>query len=139
MRYLFTLLCEDIRREVGNKLTFIGVSAGGKLLVNKFPEAVRGLQLYQQWLLDPGDYRVKGELKSPSGKDLILQEVEQKISVPSDTAIVHLVAAGQNVDFEEPGRYTYKMTVKGTEQEASGTYVFDVAEKVKPQKVAPNN
>lgn len=51
------ILCEDVRKEVGNKQSLIGV-IGGDVLVDDFPATLQ-LAIYAEYVADPGE---SGEL-----------------------------------------------------------------------------
>ena len=130
-------MCDDIRRELGNKMSFIGVY-GDKMAVKKLPETLRAIHLYQRWILASGEYLAKAELRTPSGKDLVSQENEDKISVAADETTIHYVAVGSPLKLEEAGKYTDKVTLKSGGQEASGIHTIEVVEKSESETPTPS-
>lgn len=67
--YLDTILCDDIRREVNNKLSLIGVY-GNKIIVPDTPFVFGHLGIIQLWRGGEGEFDVGFVLSDPEGKEM---------------------------------------------------------------------
>lgn len=133
MEYLYTILCDDVRREMGGRVSLIGLY-GNKLTFKQLPHTMRDLHFYQRWILDEGVYEANVELWSPSGKNMISEDVQKHfeeglVNIEKGDAILQLVVVGSDVRFDEAGFHSFKTTLKKGQQEISGVYKFEVNEK----------
>ena len=118
LRLSYTLFCDDVRLEVGNKLSLMGVFH--QIMVQHFPVTVMKFAVVTQWR---GEGRHLSEVR-------ILSEDRQHPVVLAEPAPFDIVAGGAannisfffNVEFPAPGRYRVQTLIDSTladEQELS--------------------
>ena len=76
-RYVHTIWCDDIRQEVGNKPSFMGVFIGG-ILLPAVPAALSRLGVYT-WIVSPIEMPIKSlQLQVVRDDGLVLAEIKQE-------------------------------------------------------------
>ena len=101
LRLSYTIFCDDVRLEVGNKLSLMGVFH--QILVQHFPVTVMKFAVVTQWR---GDGRHLSEVR-------ILTDDRQQAVVLAEPSPFEVAAGGVannisfffNVEFPTPGRY----------------------------------
>jgi hypothetical protein len=101
LRLAYTVFCDDVRLEVGNKLSLMGVFH--QIIVQHFPVTVMKFAVVTQWR---GEGRHLSEVR-------ILSEDRQHPVVLAEPSPFEIVAGGVannisfffNVEFPAPGRY----------------------------------
>ena len=77
-RYVHTIWCDDIRQEVGNKPSFMGVFAAG-ILLPALPAALSRLCVYT-WVVSPIDKAIQSLLLQVVRDDgLVLAEIKPEV------------------------------------------------------------
>ena len=110
LRLAYTVFCDDVRLEVGNKLSLMGVFH--QIMVQHFPVTVMRFAVVTQWR---GEGRHLSEVR-------ILSEDRQHPVVLAEPAPVEIVAGGVannisfffNVEFPAPGRYHVQTLIDST-------------------------
>jgi hypothetical protein len=85
-RHVETVFCDDIRQEVGGKLSLIGVYSGG-LLVSAFPVTLPKLCLFVR-VVTPGEEPLRSLKLRVMKDDDVLQEIvmdEEQLAAASDS------------------------------------------------------
>ena len=86
-RYVHTVWCDDIRQEIGNKPSFMGVFTGG-ILLPAVPAALSRLGVYT-WIVSPIDKPIESlQLQVVRDDGLVLAEIKQE--GPPHNAIPHV-------------------------------------------------
>jgi hypothetical protein len=81
-RYVHTIWCDDIRQEIGNKPSFMGVFTGG-ILLPAVPAALSRLGVYT-WVVSPIDKPIESlQLQVVRDDGLVLAEIKQEGAPPS--------------------------------------------------------
>ena len=122
LRLAYTLFCDDVRLEVGNKLSLMGVFH--QILVQHFPVTVMKFAVVTQWR---GDGRHLSEVR-------ILTEDRQQAVVLAEPSPFEIASGGVannisfffNVEFPTPGRYYVQTLIDSTladEQELTLVHV----------------
>lgn len=101
LRLSYTVFCDDVRLEVGNKLSLMGVFH--QIMVQHFPVTVMKFAVVTQWR---GDGRHLSEVR-------ILTEDRQQAVVLAEPSPFEIASGGVannisfffNVEFPAPGRY----------------------------------
>jgi len=76
-RYVHTIWCDDIRQEVGNKPSFMGVFTGG-ILLPAVPAALPRLGVYT-WVMSPIDKPIESlQLQVLRDDGLVLAEIKSE-------------------------------------------------------------
>ena len=110
LRLSYTVFCDDVRLEVGNKLSLMGVFH--QILVQHFPVTVMKFAVVTQWR---GEGRHLSEVR-------ILSEDRQRPVVLAEPAPFEIAAGGVannisfffNVEFPAPGRYRVQTLIDST-------------------------
>jgi hypothetical protein len=120
------IVCENVRRELDRKLTFVGVYTGRTIVVQREgeptskpagegdkrdrPLALPSLHLYFGFMPGPGEHHYSLELIDPSGRDLFRRRADDKVNVTNAAQSVDLLL--QVTPFPlAPGNYTAKLTI----------------------------
>jgi len=103
-RHLYTIISDDVREELGNKLSFIGVY-DKSIFVPKLPARLAKLCFSHYWTGGQGKFKVVGKLVSPSGQvvaDITIEEVR----LDEKTSERHvLIFQFSGLVFNEPGKH----------------------------------
>ncbi|HEX8335443.1 MAG TPA: hypothetical protein VF621_01860 [Pyrinomonadaceae bacterium] len=122
LRLAYTVFCDDVRLEVGNKLSLMGVFH--QILVQHFPVTVMKFAVVSQWR---GDGRHLSEVR-------ILTGDRQQAVVLAEPSPFEIATGGVannisfffNVEFPQPGRYRVQTLIDSTlvdEQELTLVHV----------------
>ena len=122
LRLSYTIFCDDVRLEVGNKLSLMGVFH--QILVQHFPVTVMKFAVVNQWR---GEGRHLSEVR-------ILSEERQQAVVLAEPAPFEVAAGGVannisfffNVEFPAPGLYRVQTLIDSSladEQELALVHV----------------
>ena len=101
LRLAYTLFCDDVRLEVGNKLSLMGVFH--QIVVQRFPVTLMKFAVVSQW---SGEGRHLSEVRILSGdrqRPVMLAEPSPFEVAPGGVA--NNISFFFNVDFPEPGVY----------------------------------
>ena len=110
LRMAYTVFCDDVRLEVGNKLSLMGVFH--QILVQHFPVTVMKFAVVSQWR---GEGRHLSEVR-------ILSSDRQRALVLAEPSPFEVAAGGVannisfffNVEFPAPGRYRVQTLIDST-------------------------
>ena len=134
-KFEYSIICDDIRQEIGNKLTFVGVYQD-LIIVSKIPYVFPKLCFFIQYKdVSAGD-RFLLEITDPSNKII---EKAINITVPTGKGErMRLSGAFSPIKAEKEGRYTLSVTVNDNEKKKQ-EIVFTIKETTKQeQHSAPN-
>ena len=127
-KFEYSIICDDIRQEIGNKLTLVG-TYNGLIIVPKLPYTIPKLCIFVQYRdIRAGD-RFLLELTDPASK--IIHEVIN-ITVPAGQkpSKMRLFGVFSPLIVEKEGRYTLSITVNDNEKKKQ-EILFDVKEEPK--------
>ncbi|HLM56439.1 MAG TPA: hypothetical protein VK422_10020 [Pyrinomonadaceae bacterium] len=121
-RLSYTLFCDDVRLEVGNKLSLMGVFR--EIVVQHFPVTIMKFAVVSQWR---GEGRHLSEVR-------ITTEDRQQMLVLSDPAPFEIMAGGVannvsfffNVVFPAPGLYRVQTLIDSTLADEQELALFQV-------------
>ena len=124
---LDTILCDDIRREVNNKITLIGIY-GNKIIVPDLPFLLGHLGILQLWRGGNGKFNVHCAVLDPDGTELArTPELPLTLSQEHGTTGRVIISFG-GVKIEKAGTHKIVTTFNG---EKIGEYGFMI-EKAPP-------
>jgi hypothetical protein len=108
-KFEYAIICDDIREEIGNKLTFVGTYAD-VIIVKKLPHSFPKLCFFVQYKNITAGDRFLLELTDPSNKRL---EKAKNIILPGGTreGKLRLLGVFAPIKIEKEGRYALKITV----------------------------
>ena len=106
----YTLLCDDVRQEVGGKFSLMGLFES--IYANVFPAVHPRFAIVNEWIGGKGDFTVKIKLLSPN-RETVLSESETKISLFSETQRHRDISVRFNTTFPAPGTYWVETLLDG--------------------------
>ncbi len=122
LRLAYTIFCDDVRLEVGNKLSLMGVFH--QILVQHFPVTVMKFAVVTQW---------RGEGRHLSEVRILTEDRQQAVVLaepsPFDVAsggVANNISFFFNVEFPKPGTYRVQTLIDSTladEQELTLVHV----------------
>ena len=131
-RYKCVLFCEDIRQEVGGRVSLMGV-LGSKLLVQQFPLPFPKLCLFIEWGELVGKVNVSLKIIPPAGVELPAVSPSAPIQGQAGVVARSMIVLN-NFAFPQPGTYSFEFSADGN---VVGTEEF-VIEKYEGPTAAPN-
>lgn len=116
-RYVHTIWCDDIRQEIGNKPSFMGVYSNG-IVFSSLPTMLQQLAIYT-WIISPLDNPFKklslkvvrddgAVLVEIPSEELNIKEAAKKALAPQDDATKQIIMTGitiRNVEIPVGCRY----------------------------------
>jgi hypothetical protein len=109
-RLSYTLLCDDVRQEVGGKFSLMGLFES--IYANAFPAVHPRFAIVNELTGGKGEFAVKIKLLSPN-KEEVLSESETKISLYNETQRHRDISVRFNTTFSAPGTYWLETLVDG--------------------------
>jgi hypothetical protein len=101
LRLLYTLLCDDVRIEMGNKISLMGVFQN--IMVEKLPVSLIKFAVINHWS-GQGNYETEVRILSPDKADLIVTSQPTQIDLAGG-GFTDNVSFFVNVVFSNPGTY----------------------------------
>ena len=98
----YTLLCDDVRQEVGGKFSLMGLFE--TIYANVFPAVHPRFAIVNEWTRGKGEFAVKIRLLAPD-KEQVLSESEAKINLFNETQRHRDISIRFNTTFKAPGTY----------------------------------
>ena len=107
---LFSVLCDDVRREDNGKFILIGLfeTIGAK----KFPAIHPSLFIMNCWTSGLGDFKQKSRIVGNDG-NVLAEDREVPFSLKDLKAKHRVIARFNNLKFEEPGEYAVEVLLNG--------------------------
>jgi hypothetical protein len=109
-RLSYTLLCDDVRQELGGKFSLMGLFES--IYANVFPAVHPRFAIVNELTGGKGEFNVKIKLLSPN-KEEVLSESETKISLFGETQRHRDISVRFNSTFPTPGTYWIETLVDG--------------------------
>ncbi len=98
----FTLLCDDIRQELGGKISLMGIFEN--IYATSFPAIHPRLAIMNEWAEGQGEFEATLRILSPDRKT-ILRESVTRLKL-ADARFKHRdISIHLNIEFREPGTY----------------------------------
>ena len=107
---LFSVLCDDVRREDNGKFILIGLfeTIGAK----KFPAIHPVLFIMNCWTSGLGDFRQRSRIINKNG-DVLAEDKETTFSLRDLKAKHRVIARFNNLKFDSPGEYAVEVLLNG--------------------------
>lgn len=106
----FTLLCDDVRQEMGGKISLMGIF--DNLYAQNFPALHPRLVIINEWAEGAGEFGTTLRILAPDRKS-ILRENNARLKM-ADPAQKHRdVSVHMNIEFKEPGTYWIESYLDG--------------------------
>ncbi|MFN3479188.1 MAG: DUF6941 family protein [Thermodesulfovibrionales bacterium] len=98
----FTLLCDDIRQELGGKISLMGIFEN--IYATSFPAIHPRLAIMNEWADGLGEFEATLRILSPDRKTVLRESVTRLKLV--DARFKHRdISIHLNLEFREPGTY----------------------------------
>lgn len=111
LKYKCVLVCEDIRQEVGGRVSLMGI-LGSKLLVQGFPLGFPKLCLFIEWGEIQGNVNVSLRIHAPEGVEL--PPVNPSAPIQGQPGLVaRSMIVLSNFSFPAPGNYVFEFESDG--------------------------
>lgn len=107
---LFSILCDDVRRENNGKFILIGLfeTIGAK----KFPAIHPTLYIMNCWISGLGAFKQRSRILSKEGG--VLAEDKETAFLLKDLKVKHrIIARFNNLKFDTPGEYSVEVLLNG--------------------------
>ena len=98
----FTIICDDVRQEVGGKLSLMGLFEN--IYAAKFPAVHPRIAILTEWSGGQGEFGVKMRIFSPDRKTII-RETVSKMTLNGVNYRHRDVSVHLNVELKTPGTY----------------------------------
>lgn len=124
LKLLYTLFCDDVRLEVGNKLSFMGVFQ--HILVQQLPVSVLKLAIVNHWQ-GQGSYLSEVRILTPDRQQPIVVSQPTRFEI-STGGYADNISFFVNVTFPTAGRYVVQTLIDSTLYEEQTLFVSDVSQ-----------
>jgi hypothetical protein len=101
-RLSYTLLCDDVRQEMGGKFSLMGLFES--IYSHTFPALHHRFAIVNEWTGGQGEFTVKIRLLAPDREE-VLSESETKLSLFNETQRHRDISIRFNTTFKVPGTY----------------------------------
>jgi hypothetical protein len=143
--YIDTILCEDVRPELGNKLSLMGVF-GEEMILPQVPSAVPSFAILQRWRLsDPEVQRGNAgqfafEIQLPEGHANRFPAPMNPPNPGVNVTTMSFIFKFLNMLFPQRGEYRFRTYIDGREANVYRFYVLganEVPGQQQPQQLRP--
>ncbi|GAB4411100.1 MAG: hypothetical protein OHK0032_06940 [Thermodesulfovibrionales bacterium] len=122
----FTLLCDDVRQEIGGKISLMGIFE--EIYSTRFPAVHPRLAIMNEWADGIGEFDATLRILTPDRKAVIRENVTRLRL--TDTRYRHRdVSIHLNIEFKEPGTYWIENYLDGILINSVPLNVIQVKEK----------
>jgi hypothetical protein len=105
---VYSILCDDVRLEMGNKLSLMGIFEN--VYLPQFPAVLLRFAAVNHWI-GAGDYETQVRVVSPEGRD-IAQSSQSTFRIEPE-GYADNVTFFANVSLERAGRYSIQTFIDG--------------------------
>lgn len=122
----FTLICDDVRQEVGGKVSLMGIFEN--IYASQFPAVHPRLAIVNEWSDGSGEFEVLLRILSPDRKS-VLREAHTMLRL-TDARYRHRdISIHLNIEFKEQGTYWIENYLDGMLVNSAPLQVILVKEK----------
>ncbi|MEW6732443.1 MAG: hypothetical protein AB1489_14030 [Acidobacteriota bacterium] len=125
---VYQILCDDVRLEIGNKLSFIGVFQ--EIYVQQLPIVLPKLAVLTQWCGE-GEHSCTIQIISPDRTNVIGSSPESKFRIPSQ-GYANSIAFFLNIQFLQSGKYILQTSLNRKVQ-SERTIIVGLISQMPPQ------
>ncbi len=109
-RLIYTLLCDDVRQEMGGKFSLMGLFES--ISSHTFPALHHRFAIMNEWTGGKGEFTVRIRLLSPD-QTQVISESETKLALFSETQRHRDISVRYNTTFKVPGTYWIETLLDG--------------------------
>ena len=125
---LFSILCDDVRREDNGKFILIGLFE--TIGVKKFPAIHPALYVMNCWIGGLGTFKQRSRIISKDGN--ILAEDKETTFILKDLKAKHrIIARFNNLKFDRPGEYSVEVLLNGELKVRYPLLIRDIPQNIK--------
>ena len=124
LQLVYSLFCEDVRLEAGNKLSFMGVFQN--ILVQQLPISLIKFAVVNHWQ-GQGSYLSEVRILTPDRKDAVVVSQPTRFEIASG-GFADNISFFVNVTFPKPGRYIVQTLIDSNLFNERGLIVSDASE-----------
>src|SRR5262249_29641854 len=124
LNLLYTLFCDDVRLEAGNKLSFMGVFQN--IMVQQLPVSLIKFAIVNHWQGE-GSYLSEVRILTPDRQQPVVVSQPTRFEIASG-GFADNISFFVNVTFPKPGRYVVQTLIDSTLFHEQGLFVSDAAE-----------
>jgi hypothetical protein len=107
---IFSVLCDDVRREDNGKLILVGLFA--EMSVSQFPYRCPLLCVANKWGKGQGEFHQRTRVVTPDD-DVLIEDRMQEFELEDLDSSHVVVTFFRNVRFPHPGRYAVEVLLDG--------------------------
>jgi len=101
-RLSYTLICDDVRQEIGGKFSLMGLFES--IFSHTFPAMHYRFAIVNEWIGGRGDFTVRIRLLAPD-REQVLSESQTKLNLYNETQRHRDISIRYNTTFKVPGTY----------------------------------
>jgi len=124
LKLLYTLFCDDVRLEVGNKLSFMGIFQN--IVVQQLPVSVFKMAIVNHWQ-GQGSYLSEVRILTPDRQQAVVVSQPTPFEIASG-GYADNISFFVNVTFPVSGRYVVQTLIDSNLFEEQMLFVSDVGE-----------
>ncbi len=109
-RLSYTLICDDVRQEMGGKFSLMGLFES--IHANTFPALHHRFAIINEWTGGRGDFTIKIRLLSPD-REQVLSESETTLTLFNEAQRHRDISIRYNTTFKVPGTYWVETLLDG--------------------------
>lgn len=109
-RLNYTLICDDVRQEVGGKFSLMGLFES--IFAHAFPAVHHRFAIVNEWVGGRGEYTVKIRLLAPD-REQVLSESQTRLALFDETQRHRDISVRYNTTFKTPGTYWIETLLDG--------------------------
>jgi len=106
----FTLICDDVRQEMGGKFSLMGLFES--IYASTFPALHNRFAIVNEWSGGKGEFAIRIRLLTPD-RAQVLSESESRLSLFNETQRHRDISIRYNTTFKVPGTYWVETLVDG--------------------------
>jgi hypothetical protein len=109
-RLNFTLICDDVRQEMGGKFSLMGLFES--IYANSFPALHHRFAIVNEWSGGKGEFTIRIRLLAPD-REQVLSESETRLMLFNETQRHRDISIRYNTTFKVPGTYWVETLLDG--------------------------
>lgn len=125
LKLLYTLFCDDVRLEAGNKLSFMGVFQN--IMVQQVPISLIKFAVVSHWQ-GQGSYLSEVRILTPDRQQPIVVSQPTRFEIAAGGGFADNISFFVNVTFPKAGRYIVQTLIDSNLYEEQTLTVSDVTE-----------
>ncbi len=109
-RLNFTLICDDVRQEMGGKFSLMGLFES--IYASTFPALHHRFAIVNEWSGGKGEFSIRIRLLTPD-RTQVLSESESQLTLFNESQRHRDISIRYNTTFKAPGTYWVETLVDG--------------------------